>query len=142
MAKWIRPTLDTKYHIDFDWWDEQKLDFRLYLRSQLCEDHQKDYAAHQVTELVDWVDPNTAEVKRVDALWQALKSCCSLRDDYISESTPLITAVFRMFLLNDNTPLSPRELAEKIGHARPDTILRTLSKGKIYRGIKPVTTAE
>jgi len=138
MAKWIRPTLDTKYHIDFTWWDEQNLDFRLYLRSQLCEEHQKDYADHHVTEMVDWIDPDTAEVKRVDALWQALRSHCSLLPDYIDESTPLITAVFRMFLKNENAPLSSRELAETIGYSRPDAILRTLSKGKVYRGIKPV----
>ena len=138
MARWIRPTLDTKYHIDFDWWEEQKLDFRLYLRGQLCEEHQKDYSDHNVTEMVDWVDTETAEVKRVDALWQALKSCCGLRDDFITEATPLVTAVFRVFLMNDNTPLSPLELVEKLGYSRPEIILRTLSKGKVYRGIKPV----
>lgn len=138
MARWIRPTLDTKYRIDFAWWDEQNLDFRLYLRNQLCDDHQKDCTNHHVTEMVDWIDPDTAEVQRVDALWQALKSCCSLKPDYIDASTPLITAIFRTFLMNDNRPLSPRELAERLSYSRPDAILRTLSKGKVYRGIKPV----
>ena len=138
MARWIKPTLDTKYHIDFDWWDQEGLDFRLYLRGQLCKEHQRDYADHKVTELVDWIDPVTAEVKRVDALWQALKSCCRLKPDYVDESTPLVTAIFRIFLANDNTPLSPNELAVKLGHVRADTILRTLSMGKVHRGIRPI----
>lgn len=137
MANGTRLTLDTKFHIDFDWWEEQDLDFRLYLHHQLCPEHQKAYN-HRVTEMIDWVDPNTAEVKRVDALWQSLQACCSQRPDYITESTPLITAVFRVFLANGNTPLSAKELAEKIGHTRPEVILRTLTRGKVYRGIKPL----
>jgi hypothetical protein len=137
MARWVRPTLNTKYHIDFDWWDEQNLDFRSYLSAQLCESCRGKYAEHQ-SEMVDWVDPSTGEVKRVDALWQALKSCCSGQPDYITENTPVTTAIFRVFLANDNTPLTPVELAEKLGHARPEVILRTLSGGPVYRGIKPI----
>jgi hypothetical protein len=145
MAKWVRPTLNTKYHIDFDWWAEQGLNFRSYLSSQLCDECKPKYADARAAELVDWVDPVTAEVKRVDALWQALKSCCSTRADYIAETTPLTTAIFRMFLANDNTPLSPAELAENLakrGSRRysAEDILRTLSRGPIYRGIKPVPT--
>ena len=138
MAKWVKPTLNTKYHIDFDWWTEQNLDFRSFLSSQLCEDCQKQTAGRRTAELVDWVDPVTAEVKRVDALWQALKSCCSGKPDYITEMTPLTTAIFRIFLANDNVPLSPMELAEKLGRSSGETILRTLSKGPVYRGLKPM----
>jgi len=139
MAKWVRPTLNTKYHIDFDWWAEQSLDFRAFLSSQLCETCQKQYADPRAGEEVDWVDPTTAEVKRVDALWQALKSCCSTRPDYISESTPLTTAVLRIFLANDNVPLSPLELADRLGgRFAAEAILRALSRGPVYRGIKPV----
>jgi len=136
MAKWVRPTLHTKYHIDFDWWEEQNLDFRTYLSAQLCTSCKEQYG-EQTSELIDWVDPTTAEVKRVDGLWQALKSCCSNQPDYINEQTPLTTAIFRIFLANDNRPLSPLELSEKLPHVHPDIILRTLSKGPVYRGIKP-----
>jgi len=139
MSKWVKPTLNTKYHIDFDWWAEQNLDFRAFLSSQLCPACQKKYANLHSSEMVDWVDPVTAEVKRVDALWQALKSCCSNLPDYISESTPLTSAILRIFLANDNTPLSPLELAAKLGPRYPaDMILRALSRGPVYRGIKPM----
>jgi hypothetical protein len=139
MSKWVKPTLSTKYHIDFDWWTEQNLDFRAFLSSQLCEACQKKYANPRSSEMVDWVDPVTAEVKRVDALWQALKSCCSSLPDYITESTPLTSAVLRVFLANDNVPLTPAELADKLGARFPaDMILRALSRGPVYRGIKPM----
>jgi hypothetical protein len=140
MARWVRPTLDTKYHIDFDWWTEQNLDFRVYLSSQLCAECRERYADHRLSELVDWVDPATAEVKRVDALWQALKSCCSMKPDYISDTTPLTAAIFRVFLANDNSPLTPGELAAKLKRSTPEDILRVLSKGQAYRGIRPVLT--
>jgi len=138
MAKWVRPTLNTRYHIDFDWWTEQNLDFRIYLSSQLCADCQKRYADPHLSELIDWVDPATGEVKRVDALWQALKSCCSTLPGYITETTPITAAIFRVFLANDNTPMTPAQLAETLGRSTPEDILRVLSKGPAYRGIKPI----
>lgn len=138
MGKWVRPTLNTKYHIDFDWWREQNVDFRVHLSNQLCRECRQKYAEHHASELVDWVDPITGEVKRVDALWQALKSCCSTRPDYITETTPLTTAIFRVFLANDNVPLSPVELAERLKLSEPEIILRLLSKGTVHRGIKPI----
>lgn len=138
MAKWTRPTLDTKFHIDMNWWEQEQIDFRLYLHHQLCPEHRQRYPDYHRTELVDWIDPVTAEVKRVDALWQALLSCCSKRPDYLSDSTPLITAIFRVFLANNNTPMTPVELAQVIGRAQPEVILQLLTRGKIYRGIKPV----
>lgn len=140
MPRWVSPTLETKYHIDFDWWAQQNLDFRIFLSSQLCDDCKSRYLDYRVSELVDWVDPVTGEVKRVDALWQALKSCCSSRPDYITEMIPLTTAIFRLFLANDNAPMTTAELAEKLGRPYPELILRTLSRGKAYRGIRPVRT--
>ena len=30
-----RPTLDTKFHIDYDWWEQSDLDLKTYLYSRL-----------------------------------------------------------------------------------------------------------
>ena len=49
---------------------------------------------------------------------------------------PLVHAVFRVFLADGNTPLSPTELAERLGRPAP-TILRTLSTPRVYKGIRP-----
>ncbi len=139
MPKWIKPRLDTKFQIDFDWWEQEGLNFRIHLLSHLCKECQARYTSHQQTELVDWVDPDTAEVTRVDALWHSLRTCCSHKPGYISESTPLTTAVFRVFLANGNEPLSPKELHDRLGSRSADVILRAISGPKIYNGIKPVT---
>ncbi len=34
----FRPTVDTKFHIDYDWWETNSRNFRLYLRDQLCDE--------------------------------------------------------------------------------------------------------
>ncbi|MBC7249485.1 MAG: hypothetical protein H5T62_04305 [Anaerolineae bacterium] len=138
MGKWIKPDLNTKFHIDFDWWEKEGRNLRVFLHSQLCSDCQAMYASHKGTEFIDWVDPDTAEVQQVDGLWHALRTHCSLLPTYIDEHTPLTTAIFRVFLANGNKPLSANELAAIIGKSRPETILRTIAGRRVYKGIKPV----
>jgi hypothetical protein len=137
MNKWVKPTTRTKFHIDFEWWDENERNFRIHLLSHLCSDCQEKYRSYEEAELVDWIDVATAEVTQVDGLWHSLRTCCSLRPDYVNERTPLTTAVFRTFLANGNAPLTSAELSDHVG--RPSaTILRTIGGLKIYHGIKPV----
>jgi hypothetical protein len=138
MAVWVKPTLDTKLHIDFDWWKEKGADFRVVLQSRLCSDCQVKYGAMGTVDKIDWIDPDTAEITQVDGLWHSLRTCCSQRSDYITEQTPMVEAAFRVFLANDNTPLTPRELSQVIGKGSPDAILRALASRQVYMGIKPV----
>lgn len=138
MTKWIRPTIDTKLHIDFDWWEQKGQNFRVYLWSHLCPDCQKVYKSHHGTEEIDWIDLDTAQVTRVDALWHSLQTCCSQKPDYITDRTPTIDAIFRVLLANGNIPLSPLELYAVIHKRSPSTILRMLTQGDIHRGIRPV----
>ncbi|MGQ9627742.1 MAG: hypothetical protein ACUVV0_12670 [Anaerolineae bacterium] len=137
MAGHLKPHIHTKFHIDFDWWKKQNRNFRIYLQSHLCPECREIYSVN--SEEIDWVDPDTAEVRRVDGLWQALRTCCSHKPDYITDDTPIAAAVFRIFLANNNTPLSPLELSEVMGRKTPELILKTLSGRKIYNGIRPVT---
>jgi hypothetical protein len=139
MTKWIKPTIDTKYHIDFDWWEEKGRNFRLHLQSHLCPECQARYKDFQEADLVDWIDEDTAEVTQVDGLWHSLRTCCSLKPDYIDEHTALTTAVFRVFLANGNVPMSALELEERL-HRPADTILKTIGGFQVYSGIKPLGT--
>jgi hypothetical protein len=137
MTKWVKPTVQTKFHVDFDWWAEAGRNFRVDLLSHLCEDCQARYSDYQDAELIDWIDARTAEVTQVDGLWHSLRICCSKKPDFINEYTPLATAVFRTFLANGNEPMSPLELQIQLG--RPaDTILRTIGGFAVYNGIKPI----
>jgi len=133
-----KPTLQTPFHIDFDWWSKKDRDWRVYLYSYLCPEHQETYSNLETDNMVDWVDPETAEVQRVDGLQHVLITHCAKQNEFITYQTTLVDAVFRLFLANGNTPLTPNELGEILG--RPaTTILRTLSGTQVYKGIRPVT---
>jgi hypothetical protein len=136
MARWTRPTIDTKFCVDFDWWDEVGRDLRVHLHQHLCKSCREVYPTHVGSETVDWIDPDTAEVQSVDGLWHTLRTHCSLQQDYVVDEMPLTDAVFRVFLSNGNAPLTPVELATKI-HRPPERILRVLGRGHIYDGIRP-----
>lgn len=132
----IKPTLETRFHIDYEWWTRDERELRTYLISHLPAEQRDFFIEHQDTEEIDWVDPVTAEVRQVDSLQRALKET-SQREDFITPRTSLVDAVFRVFLANQNSPLTPIELGERIGRP-PMTILRTLAGGTVYKGIRPL----
>ncbi|GAB4342864.1 MAG: hypothetical protein Kow00117_21930 [Phototrophicales bacterium] len=131
----IKPTLNTKFHIDYDWWETSPEDLRYYLLTHLPPDQRKRFSHTTESQVVDYVDPETGEVFRYDELKLAIK--LAAQDPlFINPQTSLVDSVFRVFLKNNNTPLSPKQLAEITG--RPaETILKTLSGQRIYKGIRP-----
>jgi len=132
----LKPSIKTPFHIDFDWWKQNERDWHIFLRSLLCPEHQDAFANVDEDEMIDWVDPETAEVKQVDGIQHALMSHCALSPEFTSERTAMVEAVFRIFLVNGNSPMSAEEIAKKL--QRPaDTILRTISGPRVYRGLRP-----
>ena len=138
MAIWKRPNQTTKFHIDMAWWENSGLDFRLYLRDHLCDICRERYADHHHTEAVDWVDPETAEVVRTDALLQCLRTYCLESPEFLNSKLPLITAVFRVFLVNGNEPLTAEALHEYIPWKSSAQILRLLAVPKGHLGVRPI----
>ena len=134
----IKPKLTSQFHIDFDWWKKNDRNWRVFLRSFLCEEHQRMFSEIENDETIDWVDPNTAEIKQVDGLQHILISHCARQENFLSSNMALVDAVFRIFLSNGNKPLSPIELCELL-HRQPDIILRTFSGMRVYKGIRPIS---
>ena len=133
----IKPSLSTPFKIDFDWWKKHDRNWRVYLRSFLCEEHQALFENLDNDELIDWVDPETAEVTQVDGLQHILITHCAKQEDFITSKMALVNLVFRVFLSNGNKPLTPEQLGETLG--RPaSTILRTFSGIRVYKGIRPI----
>jgi hypothetical protein len=132
----LKPNVRTPFHIDFEWWKQNENDWHVFLRSLLCPEHQDALANVEQGEMIDWVDPQTAEVKPVDGIQHALMSHCALQPDFASARTALVEAVFRTFIVNGNVPMSAEELGRKLG--RPaDTILKTIAGPRVYRGLRP-----
>lgn len=134
----IKPDKTTPFHIDFDWWQKNERDWHVYLRSLLCVEHQEVFADVEEGQKIDWVDPETAEVKRVDGVQNALMSHCVKQPEFLTQQTALVEAAFRLFLTNGNAPMSSTELGERLN--RPaNTILRTLGGARVYKGIRPIS---
>lgn len=133
----VKPTINTHYHVDFDWWQKNENDWHVHMSSLLCDEHRAMFATLEGGELIDFVDPETAEVRSMDGIQQSILSHCALQPGFVTGQTALVEAVFRTFLANGNSPLSSQQLAERLG--RPaNTILVTLSGARVYRGIRPI----
>lgn len=135
-SSFVKPTLDTKFHIDYSWWKRSEEDLRAYLLSHLLPDQRERLSETDEQRIVDYIDPETAEVFKLDELGLAIQ--IAAEDPYfINPQTSLVDSVFRVFLANGNLPMTPRELETRTG--RPAlTILRTLGGMRIYNGIRPV----
>ena len=134
----VIPTVGTCFHIDYDWWKRNDRDWRVYLRSNLCPEHQEAFRDMDSQELVDWVDPDTAEVQRVDGMQHVLITHCAKQAGFITKHSTLVDAVFRLFLANGNVPLTISEIGERLERP-PKTILNTLAGARVYRGLRPCT---
>jgi hypothetical protein len=133
----LKPNIKTPFHIDFEWWKQNERDWHVFLQSFLCEEHQQAFAEMEAGELIDWIDPETAEVKQVDGVQHALISHCALLPEFLSERTAIVESIFRTFLANGNIAMSAEDLSKRLG--RPaDTILKTISGVRVYRGLRPV----
>lgn len=133
----FQPTLDTPFHIDQTWWEQMGRDLRVELRAHLCAEHRAIYAEHLDSGTIDWVDPRTGEVTRVDGLQHLIREHCSRQPEYLGERVSLVDVVFRVFLANGNRPLNAQQLAQMVGRSA-ETILRTLSGRETYKGLRPV----
>jgi len=133
----VKPTIDTPFHIDFEWWQKHDSNWRVFLLGLLCATHQTAFANQDENVVIDYIDPETAEVKSVDGLLHTLMQHCAKQPDFISKDSTLVATVLRIFLSNGNKPLSPRELSS-ISNRSAFTILLTLSGPNVYKGIRPI----
>ncbi|MBK6794155.1 MAG: hypothetical protein IPG80_16840 [Anaerolineales bacterium] len=137
----LKPNAKTPFHIDFEWWKQNEGDWHIFLRSFLCAEHQEAFANVEEGDLIDWVDPRTAEVKPVDGVQHALMTHCAQLPEFVDQRTAVVEAIFRMFLANGNIPMSSEELSKKLGKPA-DTILRTIAGPRVYRGLRPILSLQ
>jgi len=133
----VKPTLDTKFHIDFGWWAREGRELKVDVAKHVKPEFLEALNAYAGGEVLDEVDAETGEVRQVDMLQYMLRTQCKPLETFLTEHTSLVDVVFHTFLANGNRPLSPNELAEKLN--RPaNTILRTLAGRTVYKGLRPV----
>ena len=133
----VKPTVDTPFQIDFDWWQETDSNWRIFLFGFLCEEHQEVFSDKKDSLKIDAVDPETAEVRSVDGFLYTLMNHCAKMEDFIPDNLPLIGRIFRIFLANGNEPLTSQQLSDMVNKPAR-TILVTIGGHRVYKGIRPV----
>ena len=85
----VKPTLDTPFHIDFDWWRDHDREWRVHLRSLLSPEAQEKFAdIINGDDLIDWVDPETAEVHQVDGLQHVVITHSAQEEGFLDTRIP------------------------------------------------------
>lgn len=139
MAKYIKPTLKTKFHIDFEWWQAEGHNLRQYLLEHICLQFKDLVEASPEGQTIDWIDSQTGQVFSIDRLWYDIQINCARQPDFIPESLTLTASIFRLFIANNNTPLTPVEMHQQLNKKDASTILGIIGGNNIYKGIRAVT---
>jgi hypothetical protein len=137
MSPVARPDTKTLFHIDPTWFEKNGRDLRAEMHAALCDECRALYPTPTEVRLVDRVHPQTAQVARLDALWECLADHCAHQSQFIAPTTPLITAIFRALLANGNNPMSPEQLHKSVRKSNPPSILRVLLGAEIENGVVP-----
>ena len=130
-------TEDTRFHIDYDWWDKSTMDLRAYLATRLQVLGIDDVQFDETVDEIDVVDMETGEVHRVDGFQYVVQTYFSQLPDDFAQRSSLVDAVFCVLLANANQPMRVTNIADKIGRSA-DVVLKTLNGPRIYQGISPV----
>ena len=130
-----RTTPDTKFMIDFEWWEQSNLDLKTYLLSRFSLDD--EFSLEAEFDQVDLVDSSTGEVHQIDGFQYLIQAYFHrLPQDFVTHAS-LVDAAFCVILANANQPMSAREIATGIGRP-PDVVVQTLGGTTIYQGIRPI----
>ncbi len=136
--KFFRPTENTHFHIDYAWFEKNGQDVNVLINKCLTPEQLEQLADEPLDEPLDVVDEQTGEVQRVTKAVQFIRETRAGDPDFIGPKTPVSEAVFRIFLLNNNQPLSAADLAARINR-KPEEILRQFGSRVVYNGIRAVS---
>ena len=137
MAPVARPDTKTLFHIDLAWFEKNGRDLREAMHEVFCDECRARYPTLADVRVIDRVNSQTAEVTRVDALWESIVDHCAFKPSYITPATPLTAVIFRALLANGNQPLSSEQLFKRAGKSSAAAILKLLMGSEIENGVVP-----
>ncbi|HEY1410426.1 MAG TPA: hypothetical protein VF434_15905 [Promineifilum sp.] len=135
VANLRRVTPDTRFYIDYSWWDDSQLDLQAYLLARLPLGD--EITTELPAERIDLVDSKTGEVRQVDAFQYLVRSYFNRHGNDIATQGSVVDAVFSVLLANGNEPMTAAELAEQV-HKSPEVVIKTFGGAQIYHGIRPI----
>lgn len=122
---------NTRFYIDYSWWEESNLNLETYLSSRLGHDISLTDDGTQV----DLIDAQTGEVRQLSGFEFAVQTYFSQQPADFAQRASLVDGAFSVLLANGNRPLTATEIAEQIRHS-VDKVYKTLGSGKVFQGIR------
>jgi hypothetical protein len=114
-------TEPARYFIDTDWYDRSNRSFRAMGQGRFCTACQAK-VGDATQERVPTVDKKTSrvvyetrDVRYGEQPMQVIRTCCSKQRNYITPETPVLEAVFRVFLASGNQPSTVERVREQLG---------------------------
>jgi hypothetical protein len=120
-----RLTTKSKFYIDLRIWEQSGRNFRQEVYDALCDECKQMYSLEQ-DQVVDHVDPETGEVKKLDVLLDCASAACTDSATFLSPKMPLTRAIFRAFIAAGNAPQSAEDIFVRIKKGSPSIILKEL----------------
>jgi hypothetical protein len=116
-----------KFYIDTRWYDEHNRSFLTLAQGRFCSSCQ-DKTGSEVQERVPTYNEKTGRVVYETRSvpyganpFSVVRSCCSKAKGYITTETPILEAIFRVFLANSNQPADADSIREQLGEWIPLT---------------------
>ncbi len=121
-----------RFYIDLQWYDDTGRSFLAVAQSRFCKECQSRLGTES-QERLPTVDEKTGrivfEMRSTpfgSSPMSVIRSCCARSKDYITVETPVLEAVFRVFLANGNQPSDLEAVREQLAEwvslsARPQS---------------------
>ncbi len=145
------PEEKPRFYIDVQWYDSRSKSFSAVAQSRFCKSCQSRIGTES-QERVPTVDEKTGrivfEMRSTpfgSSPLSVIRGCCARNKDYITVETPVMEAVFRVFLANGNQPSDLETVREQLSEwvplsARPqaysEETLEHLIRSDEYYGLR------
>ena len=107
----IKPTMDTKFHIDYAWWERENNDLRSYILTHLPQDLRDQMTDKDEFEQIDYIDPQTGEtsyepfaegwLRADDSVWGRPVDVQVMADGSLLVSDDYADAIYRIAYTGD-----------------------------------------
>ncbi|TAK25529.1 MAG: hypothetical protein EPO26_03955 [Chloroflexota bacterium] len=117
----VAPAEPARFFIDTNWYEGQGRSFRAMAQGRFCPACTAKVGS-TVEDRVPVVEKKsnrvvfeTRDVAYGDQPMAVIRGCCSKQRNYITPDTPLLEAVFRVFLATGNQPATIERIREQLG---------------------------
>jgi len=94
-----------RWFIDLKWLEKNNRSFLVLARGALC------------SQCREQMEEKKEKMAAADLLAR-IKDCCSQSPEFITERSPIMESVFRLFLANGNQPLELEEMGKQLAERR------------------------